>query len=315
MTSIRKAALACAASAVLVLPLSAAAQGPANQDTFFTFSQSVELPGTTLPAGTYFFQLADSPSNRHIVKVMSQDRKQIHATLLAIPFYSNDRPSDEPQVRFMETPAQAGNGGAATNAIKLWFYPGNTTGHEFIYPRAQAMRIASRTGEPVLTTKTEEEISAEAVVDSDLTRIDRGGADTAVDMSNRSTATTETPATASAQSTTSAQTTTSAQSTTSAQTQPQTAETRTAAATEPPPAQPTQTRPVPSPEETDQTPRTTAAQTERTAQSMPQRADDLNGDTPARSDLPNTAGLLPLLAVIGIGSLVGSRLLRRSRRV
>ncbi len=40
MTSIRKAALACVASALMVLPLNAAAQGPANQDTFFTFSQS-----------------------------------------------------------------------------------------------------------------------------------------------------------------------------------------------------------------------------------------------------------------------------------
>ena len=36
---------------------------------------------------------------------MSQDRKQLHATLMAIPFYSNDRPSDDPQVRFLETPA------------------------------------------------------------------------------------------------------------------------------------------------------------------------------------------------------------------
>src|SRR5262245_13446322 len=107
MTSIRKAALACVAGALMVLPVSAAGQtGPANQDTFFTFSQTVELPNTTLPAGTYLFQLMDSQSNRHIVKVMSRDRKELHATLLAIPYYSTDRPSDEPQVRFMETPAQ-----------------------------------------------------------------------------------------------------------------------------------------------------------------------------------------------------------------
>src|SRR5687768_15229262 len=142
MTSIRKAALACVTGALLTLPISAAAQGLPNQDTFFTFSQAVELPNTTLPAGKYLFQLADSPSNRHIVKVMSADRKEVHATLLAIPYYSNERPSDEPQVRFMETPAQA-SGGAGTNAIKIWFYPGNSTGHEFIYPRAQAMRIAA----------------------------------------------------------------------------------------------------------------------------------------------------------------------------
>jgi hypothetical protein len=284
MTSIRKAALACVASALLALPFSAAAQGPVNQDTFFTFSQAVELPGTTLPAGTYFFQLADSPSNRHIVKVMSQDRKQIHATLLAIPYYSTDRPSDEPQVRFMETPAQAGNGAAGTNAIKIWFYPGTSTGHEFIYPREQATRIASRTGQSVLTTKTEESIEAASVADADLTRIDRGGADTAVDMSNRSTTTTET--------------------TTAAQ------------ATQPPPAQPTQTNPVPSPE-VDRTPATTASaparpMPDRTASPGPDRTAGLNGD---RDALPNTAGILPLLALIGIGSVVGSRMLRRSRRV
>src|ERR687897_1186688 len=117
MTSIRKIALACMTAAMVTVSVNADAQGPANQDTYFTFSQAVELPKTTLPAGTYFFQLMDSPSNRHIVKVMSQDRKELHATLLAIPFYSNDRPSDKPQVRFMETPAQAANGGANTNAI------------------------------------------------------------------------------------------------------------------------------------------------------------------------------------------------------
>ena len=272
MTSIRKAALACVASAVLVLPLSAAAQGPANQDTFFTFSQEVELPGKTLPAGKYFFQLADSPSNRHIVKVMSEDRKQLHATLLAIPYYSNERPSDEPQVRFMETPAQASSGAAGTNAIKIWFYPGNSTGHEFIYPRAQAMRIAARTGQPVLTTKTEEEISAEAVTDTDLTRIDRGGADTTVDTSNRTATTTEA-------------------------TTPASAETQTA-----------RTQPAPTPVTSPAPERTTP---DRSATTTTARTTD----TSDRDNLPNTAGLLPLLAVIGIGSLVGSRMLRRSRRV
>ena len=194
MTSIRKAAFACAAAAMLALPLSAAAQtGPRNQDTFFTFSQDVELPNKTLPAGTYLFQLVDSNSNRHIVKVMSQDRKQLHTTLMAIPYYSTDRPSDEPQVRFMETPASGTNGtngnSAATNAIKIWFYPGTTVGHEFIYPRAQAMRLASRTGGSVLTTKSETEIS-ETVADTDLTRVDRGGTDSSVDTSNRTAETT-----------------------------------------------------------------------------------------------------------------------------
>src|SRR5689334_180750 len=155
MKSIRKVALACITAAMVTMPVVAGAQGPANQDTYFTFSQQVELPKTTLPAGKYFFQLMDSQSNRHIVKVMSEDRKQLLATLMAIPYYSNDRPTDDPQVRFMETPSQSANGGATTNAIKIWFYPGNSTGHEFIYPRSQALQIAARTGQSVLTTKSE----------------------------------------------------------------------------------------------------------------------------------------------------------------
>ena len=177
MTSIRKAALACVTASLLMWSANAGAQGPANQDTFFTFSQAVELPGKTLPAGTYFFQLVDSPGNRHIVKIMSQDKKDVHATLMAIPYYSNERPSDDPQVRFMETPASTAAAGG-TNAIRIWFYPGNSVGHEFIYPRAQAMRIAQRTQEPVLTTKADTEIS-ESVNDADLTRVDRSGTDVA----------------------------------------------------------------------------------------------------------------------------------------
>jgi hypothetical protein len=298
MTSIRKAALACVASAVLALPMSAAAQGLPNQDTFFTFSQSVELPNKTLPAGTYLFQLADSPSNRHIVKVMSQDRKEIHATLMAIPYYSTDRPSDDPQVRFMESPAQANgtngtNGAAAgTNAIKIWFYPGNSVGHEFIYPRSQAMRIAARTGNSVLTTKSETEIS-ETVADTDLTRVDRGGTDSSVDMSNRTT-----------------ETTTDTQASTTQQ-QPVTEPARTTD------TQTAQTQSQPMPERTAETPQTTPDRTAQTSQPMSDRTartDTARTET-TRTDLPNTAGFLPLLAVIGIGSLVGSRLLRRSRRV
>jgi hypothetical protein len=245
MSSIRKVALACITTAMVTLAMNADAQTPRNQDTFFTFSQPVELPKTTLPAGTYFFQLMDSDSNRHIVKVMSQDRKQLHATLMAIPYYSTDRPSDDPQVRFLETPAA--NGVAASNAIKIWFYPGNTVGHEFIWPRDKALRLAKATSQPVLTTETDEE-------SSDLTRVDATGAEAAV-------------------------------STEASQTQPppEPQRERVGALATPPPS------PQPAPEP------------DRTAE-------------PGRSDLPDTAGLLPLLALLGLGSVAGSQMLRRARK-
>jgi hypothetical protein len=243
MASMRKVALACMTAAMVTISVSAGAQGPANQDTFFTFSQAVELPKTTLPAGTYFFQLMDSSSNRHIVKVMSQDRKQLHATLLAIPYYSNDRPPDDPQVRFMETPAA--NGVAATNAIKIWFYPGNSVGHEFIWPRDKAITLAKATGVSVLTTKTEDE-------SSDLTRVDAAGVE--VEASTES---------AGAQ-------------------------------------------PAPEPQREQIGALATPPAPERTAEPAPAPA--------PRTDLPATAGVLPLLALMGLGSVAGSRMLRRARR-
>jgi hypothetical protein len=242
MASIRKVALACMTAAMVAISVNAGAQGPANQDTFFTFSQAVELPKTTLPAGTYFFQLMDSTSNRHIVKVMSQDRKQLHATLMAIPYYSNDRPPDDPQVRFMETPAA--NGVAATNAIKIWFYPGNSIGHEFIWPRDKAITLAKASGASVLTTKTEEE-------SSDLTRVDAAGVEAAVETeaSRESEVATAQPA-------------------------PEPRREQIGALATPP------AEPAPAP----------------------------------RTDLPATAGVLPLLALMGLGSVAGSRMLRRARR-
>ena len=265
MSSIRKLALACMTAAMVSTAVTAGAQsGPRNQDTFFTFSQAVELPKTTLPAGTYFFQLMDSNSNRHIVKVMSQDRKQLHATLLAIPFYSNERPSDDPQVRFMETPAAAGK--PATNAIKIWFYPGNSVGHEFIYPREQAMRIAARTGESVLTTKTNTE-ATETVADAELTHVDANGSNAEASTASTQTASTQT---ASAQ-------TASPESAPAPVREPVGAITGNTPAQSPAPDRSASPAPAPAP----------------------------------RTDLPDTAGALPLLALIGLGSLVGSRIMRR----
>lgn len=286
MTSIRKVALACITAAMVTMPVVAGAQGPVNQDTYFTFSQAVELPKTTLPAGKYFFQLMDSQSNRHIVKVMSEDRKELLATLMAIPFYSNDRPTDEPQVRFMETPSQAANGGATTNAIKIWFYPGNSVGHEFIYPRSQALQIAARTGQSVLTTKSEGEVAES----SELTRVDRTGADTEANMTAQASPentqqTTAAQATTTEQQTTTAQATTTEQSTTPAMTEQQ-----------------PQREPVGA---------ITGGQADRTAS---QSTTDRTTRSTERTNLPRTAGVLPLLALIGAGSLAGSRMLRRARQ-
>jgi hypothetical protein len=75
----------------LAIGTTAIAQEPVDQRTYFTFSAPFELPGgKTLPAGRYTFRIVDSPSNRHVVQILSEDGKQMHATIMAIPAQRQD---------------------------------------------------------------------------------------------------------------------------------------------------------------------------------------------------------------------------------
>ena len=159
---------------------SALAQTPTNQITYFTFSAPFELPGgKTLPAGKYVFKILDSPSNRHVVQIMSEDQKTMHATLLAIPAQRQE-PPNEPEVRFMETAANL------PPAIRTWWYPGRSIGHEFIYPKDQARRLAAKQREPVLTVASNAS-TTEQMQSADLERINATGQESAVNSSLQST--------------------------------------------------------------------------------------------------------------------------------
>ena len=107
------------------------------EKTFLTFSAPVEMPGITLPAGTYMFKLADTPS-RNVVQVFNSDGTKILGQWL---FVQAERPdvSGETVVTFRETRA------GATPAVQYWYYPNEKIGKEFIYPKEQAARIAART--------------------------------------------------------------------------------------------------------------------------------------------------------------------------
>lgn len=113
-----------------------------NKKTVMTFSQSIEIPGQILPAGTYTFKLLDSPSDRHIVQIFNADGSQIIATILAINNYRL-RPTGETVVKFVERP------GDNPEAIKAWFYPGDNFGQEFVYPKQRAVQLAAAANEPV----------------------------------------------------------------------------------------------------------------------------------------------------------------------
>ena len=97
-----------------------------NKKTIVTFSDSVEVPGQVLPAGTYVFKLANSASDRHIVQIWNEDENQILATIFAVPSYRLDAP-DRTIFEFDERPSDS------PMALHSWFYPGDSIRQEFVY--------------------------------------------------------------------------------------------------------------------------------------------------------------------------------------
>jgi hypothetical protein len=133
---------------LILLVLGVALPGPArasewNKKTFLTFSHPVEVPGKiVLPAGKYVFKLLDSMSNRHIVQIWNEEETKLITTILAIPNYRLE-PTDETVIEFHERP------GTQPQALRAWFYPGDSFGQEFAYPKARAVQLAEASNEIV----------------------------------------------------------------------------------------------------------------------------------------------------------------------
>lgn len=136
------ASILCLSLMTLVLSPRVRADGW-NKETIVTFSAPIEIPGgITLPAGTYVFKLMDSSSNRNIVQIFSQDKKHLHATILAINNYRL-RTTDKTVMTFGERAV------GSPEAIRSWFYPGMNYGQEFVYPKKRAYELAKATNQPI----------------------------------------------------------------------------------------------------------------------------------------------------------------------
>lgn len=137
------------ATAILLAVVAVLATNVRAQETntrevsYLTFSNTVEMPGVTLPAGTYTFRLADIPT-RNVVQVLDKDQKKVMGQWL---FVQAERPdvTDDTVIMFKE------NRENTTPAVQFWYFPGEKIGKEFIYPKDQALKIAARTGQKVRT--------------------------------------------------------------------------------------------------------------------------------------------------------------------
>jgi hypothetical protein len=87
----------------------------------------VQVPGTTLPAGVYRFQLAIA-LGANIVQVLSEDGGRVHAAFHTVPERRHRVRSSGPLLTLRETPA-----GSPPQA-KTLYYPGERVGYQFVYP-------------------------------------------------------------------------------------------------------------------------------------------------------------------------------------
>jgi len=147
-----------AAALAVMLLVSASAQlraqgGTANKRTFLTFSAPVQVPGTTLSAGTYVFRLAN-PNAQTIWQVLDGRERRVLSTFYDVPSPRRttadlNRAGGKPVVIMGET-AQG-----IPPAIRVLYYPTDLYGTELIYPRAQAQLIANATRQPVPATDSD----------------------------------------------------------------------------------------------------------------------------------------------------------------
>ena len=133
VVNIRKT-IVIALLAVAALTAGTARAGEDDQAIKVSFSQAVEIPGHTLPAGTYWFVIMNT-SDRQTVQILNADRSDTYAVLQTINrerFESSAGPAFTLAERSGTKPA----------AVVAWFYPGRTTGHEFLYPKQEERELA-----------------------------------------------------------------------------------------------------------------------------------------------------------------------------
>jgi hypothetical protein len=110
-----------------------------NKETRLEINEPLEIPGKVLTPGTYIFELADSQSDRNIVQVWSVDadgRRKFVTTVFTISDYDLKTP-DKTIIRLEERPS------GSPQAVHSWFYPGENTGWQFVYPKSESFQLAA----------------------------------------------------------------------------------------------------------------------------------------------------------------------------
>jgi hypothetical protein len=111
------------------------AAGPATPPADFTLAAPTHIPGAMLQPGTYSIRVVNRLSDRVILKVDAVNGS-LHSTFLGIPNGKIERPANSGAVKWANT-------SDGTPYIKGWYFSGGSSVVEFVYPKADAVAIAT----------------------------------------------------------------------------------------------------------------------------------------------------------------------------
>src|SRR5262245_3037724 len=106
-----------------------------NKKSILSVDDQVELPGVVLEPGSYVIRLREAGERRSFVEVLNKEETQVLATIVAVPDHRM-RPEDNSDFTFHDIKRPG------PRPLQSWFYTGDLTGLEFVYPKARAKEIA-----------------------------------------------------------------------------------------------------------------------------------------------------------------------------
>jgi len=127
---------------LIMLPVARASEQ--DQATKLTFSKAVQVPGRVLPAGTYWFTIVETNTTPNIVQIFNADRSTLYATILTVNA-ERPNPTDNTTITF------ADRGSMQPENLVAWFYPGFSSGHEFVYSDSEQKELAQVKHHTVMT--------------------------------------------------------------------------------------------------------------------------------------------------------------------
>ena len=110
----------------------------------------VQIPGTTLKAGTYVFKLSSSESGWNVIQVYNADQSSLITTVLAYPNPKLQRTGDAQVLMYAHAPR------SGIHVMKGWFFDGDNEAQEWAYPNTVAEKIGKANRDRIPTTGTED---------------------------------------------------------------------------------------------------------------------------------------------------------------